>query len=239
MMIRINSLLAICVSLGSGLVATSAEAAPPGDGWTLSFEDDFVGAALDSEKWTTEASPGWAGIESSRWPENLIVKDGYLAITTKKEQRGGKSWTTGRISSKSFKQQEGYFEVRMKINAANGIDNAFWLTSSAFEIDIAEVFFPNKIMTTLHDFKKKQDHSSSELINGKDLSSDFHVYGLLWESGKLTWYFDDNPIASQACSVCAAPAGLQVSSAVVKWERPHKGPDNTEMIVDWVRVFRH
>ncbi len=48
------------------------------------------GEALDLSKWATEAGAGWAGIQSSRWPENVSVKSGELLITTKRKARPGK-----------------------------------------------------------------------------------------------------------------------------------------------------
>ena len=78
------------------------------------------------------------------------VHDGDLHMITKKEQKADKEWTTAHIWVKPevFRQAYGYFESRYKICAANGINNAFWLMTSAdmtadytqnFEIDINEV----------------------------------------------------------------------------------------------------
>nr|MCU0247256.1 glycoside hydrolase family 16 protein [Bryobacter sp.] len=104
--------------------------------WRLTFQDEFDGDALHRGRWAVESgSPGH--ILSSRWPENIEVGDGVLRLLTRKEQRGGKEWTTGHIWS-TFRQAYGYFEARLKIGAASGLNNAFWLISPQpkFEIDI-------------------------------------------------------------------------------------------------------
>lgn len=121
--------------IGGGYVKVYpvSELLPPMPGnWQLTFEDDFNGNSLDGEKW--HLGQHWSGMAGSAGlaPENVAVSNGKLQI--KSEQRsvsyGGvtKSYAAGEVSSLfNFRQQNGYFEARVKYPAVTGLWPAFWL----------------------------------------------------------------------------------------------------------------
>ena len=217
---------------------------PPRDKlWRLTFQDEFNGTALNSNEWSVESgSP--SHILSSRWPENVKVENGLLQLLTKKENRGGKEWTTGYIWSR-FRQQYGYFEARLRIGAATGLNNAFWLMTPNrttdpvhFEIDITESHFSRRHTFTLHNWSGTHTATGKLWTSPFDLSDDFHVYGLEWNAQELIFYHDGQEVGRQPCAFCRDSSPLRLSSAVGAWTGLVTDKlDGTKMEVDWVRVY--
>lgn len=103
----------------------------PGD-WTLTFQDEFSGDALDGTKWRLGSHHGGIAGAGGTSPKNVSVADGRLRITA--EQRpvsyGGVNYNyaTGEISTFfNHRQQHGYIEARIKYPAVTGLWPAFWL----------------------------------------------------------------------------------------------------------------
>jgi len=125
----------LCVTLIGGFVPPPARAQTnpslPGT-WTLQFQDDFSGTAVDGTKW--HLGQHWSGMAGSGGvdPANVTESSGTLKI--KSDQRsvsyGGAtySYATGELSTFSkFRQQYGYFEARVKYPAVTGLWPAFWM----------------------------------------------------------------------------------------------------------------
>ena len=127
--------------------------------WKEVWSDDFnySNSTLDSY-WN--ADNGAAGhIDCSRWRENVTVADGFLYLNNKKENKGGKQWTSGSIwTKKKFKY--GRFECRYKYANATGVNNSFWIfLQNVFEIDINEGKYPNNIDMAVHDWATKIEYA--------------------------------------------------------------------------------
>lgn len=95
---------------------------------SLVFEDDFNGD-LDKSVWkTTFENPIRRG---GYWTEEQTFTDGgNLIIRTEYKENGsqGSGWYTGTCLSQDLKEfTYGYFEVRCKAPAAQGLWSAFWL----------------------------------------------------------------------------------------------------------------
>lgn len=132
------------------------EAAPPGPGWKLVFEDDFTGseAELDA-KWEFQNGPS-GHILCSRWRENAVLEDGLLRLVARKETRAGQDWTAASLWTRQAFQY-GYFECRYRYAAATGTNNSFWIMTRGkpdqrFEIDINEGHYPNEVNMNLHNW---------------------------------------------------------------------------------------
>ena len=146
------------------------------DQWTLAWSDEFDHADAELDKaWVSQNGPN-GHILCSRWRENAKVANGTLKLINRKEKRGGQEWTSGNIWTQE-KFQYGYFECRYKYAAAEGTNNSFWLMTQgpvpkgckAFEIDINEGHYPNRVNTNIHNWSdffmvdgKKRHHSASK-----------------------------------------------------------------------------
>lgn len=225
---------------------TVVEAGPPlGVEWNLVFHDDFNGDQLDG-RWAIHHDSPEGHIMSSRWKENIEVKDGLLRLLTKKEDRGGKSWTSGKVWTKDFHPQYGYFEARMRLGAATGLNNAFWLMTPGkrtdpihFEIDITEARHPNIHTMTAHNWAGVHKASGKKMYTQETLSKTFHVYGLEWTPTELVWYFDGKEVRRTPNDYCHAPSPVLLSSAIGAFAgRVTDALDGTSQDTDWVRVYK-
>lgn len=233
-----------------------ASVVPPGK-WELMFEDGFDGSNKDLDKsWDFQNGPG-GNILCSRWRENAEVADGILRLRAKKEKRGGQDWTAASMWTKR-KFKYGYFECRYKYAGATGTNNSFWLMTrdrveakvrddrsppgveGQFEIDINEGHYPNLINTNIHNWSGKHwAKSARKKVDGVDLASEFHVYGLEWSKDELVWYFDGKEIRREKNTICHKETPVWLSLAIIKWAGPvTDGIDGTSMDVDYVRVYR-
>ena len=244
--ICIVSLLAYSACQADCLVRVSLAGPPTDSAWEMTFHDEFARDELDTEKWMV-ASDAPDHVRSVRRPENVEVKDGVCRLYNRKEQFAGRAWTGGYISTKTFKQKTGYFEARIKIAAAAGLNNGFWLTPEGkpqtagyFEIDVAANYYPDNMETYLCDLDVgKREILREQFKTPVDLSKDYHVYALLWTDKELIWYFDGTEIRRAPSTICRREIRVRLSTAVT----PHGGPesdaiDGTSVNVDYVRVFK-
>jgi len=143
------------------------------------------------------------------------VKDGILSIRadrapTALQGETGLPFTSGVLTTeKDFAQQYGRFDARVKVPAGRGLWPAFWLLPSFDrwpegvavlpEIDVME-FLGHELTsyhTTVHTNQTGELTSYPYAHNTRiNLTLDFHVYSVVWEKDKLTWYFDGQEVAS-------------------------------------------
>ncbi|HCQ15079.1 MAG TPA: glycoside hydrolase, partial [Cryomorphaceae bacterium] len=123
------------------------------NGYNLVWQDDFNGNSLSTTDWNYEigtGSNGWGNNELQYYrKENTEVKDGYLIITAKKENFGGREYTSSRLTTQgkqSFKY--GRIDIRAALPYGQGIWPALWMLGSSHssvgwprcgEIDIMEM----------------------------------------------------------------------------------------------------
>lgn len=98
----------------------------------------------------------------------------------------------------------GYFEARMKF-PGNGKDSAFWMFSESHsfhgancwsELDIQEDFYASTYVGTAHDWQGGQNSQRNVFANVNADLTQWHTYGMLWEKGKITYYFDGQNVGS-------------------------------------------
>jgi len=116
----------------------------------LLWYDDFSGTSLDTTKWNIDLGNGsqysnnnWGNNELQYYrAENLIVKDGKLTIEAKNESFGGKSYTSGKITTAGIRNgtttsspmvpyryfaHMGRVEAKMRLPKGQGFWPAFWM----------------------------------------------------------------------------------------------------------------
>ena len=233
------------------------------EGWTLTWQDEFVDAEIDSEKWMHElGGHGWGNAEMqyySNRPENSRIEDGNLVIEVREELFMGKPYTSARMITKDrFTQTYGRYEARIKLPYSQGIWPAFWMLGdnifsdgwpNSGEIDIMEHIGkePKTVFGTVHG----PGYSGADGVGGshsidQPLSDDFHVYAVEWEPEEIRWYFDDlnfftlTPDDVPGEWVYDHPFFMLLNVAVGGYWPGY--PDETtifpqQMLVDYVRVY--
>jgi beta-glucanase (GH16 family) len=168
--------------------------------WKLVWQDEFDSTQLHRSKWVKE---DWAAEKNNELqyyrPENVLVEDGYLKLISKKENFGGRAYTSGAIHSKNkFSFQYGKIEMRAKLPKGQGIFPAFWMLVDKDkiylpEIDIMEMLGhkPNETWMVEHwsNDEGKLTSTSTSFV-GPDYSADFHTFGVEWTKYQVIWFID-------------------------------------------------
>lgn len=197
---KVLILMAISLSLSS-----PSWAAPTNrPGWKLTFDDEFDGNVLNTQKWTP-ADP-W-GHERNHELQAYVkdafeVRDGVLRIQAEKRNAfySGKerAYTSGMMTTRGkFSQKYGRFEIRCRVPKGKGMWPAFWLLPDAPgwppEIDVLEILGhePDKVYTTQH-FRNAQTRHGSHGGSwvGPDFSAGFHDFALEWSPQAIVWFVD-------------------------------------------------
>lgn len=187
----------------------------PERAWTLTWSDDFEGAAASSPdrlKWTYDigtGNNGWGNSELEYYtdrPSNVQLNgEGQLVITARKESFSGSGYTSARIKTQGlFSQTYGRYEARIKTPTGPGIWPAFWLLGDNItevswpqcgEIDIMEQRGQEPSVThgTVHGpgyFGGNAKTKAFGLLTGR-FDTDFHIYAIEWGEDYIDFFIDD------------------------------------------------
>ncbi|GAA4249439.1 discoidin domain-containing protein [Dactylosporangium darangshiense] len=187
--------------------------APPADpifpATNLVWSDEFnTGTNVDTSKWTIDAGTGQNGeIQYYSNLANTSIQGGSLVIEARKETAGGRDYTSGRINtSNKFSTQYGRVEARIKVPKGNGLWPAFWMMGTDFltgrpwpyngEIDIMEILGKSTVdvYSTLHAPAYNGGGGYGQKLTTVDLSLDYHVYSVEWDSKHMTFRVDNQVI---------------------------------------------
>ncbi len=175
----------------------------------LIFKDEFdTNGTPDPDVWGYDIGTGdngWGNGEEQYYtdrPDNVIVENGVLKITAKKENYQGSSYTSARLLTQDkFDFTYGKIEVKAKMPKGGGTWPAIWMLGSNFstvgwpscgEIDIMEYVGnnPGTIQSALHNnssFGDTRYHRSTSISNESD---EFHVYSMIWSEEQISFYLD-------------------------------------------------
>lgn len=233
----------------------------------LLWSDEFNDATINQTNWVFETgnNNGWGNNELEYYtnrPVNATTDNGNLLIIAKKENYGGKSYTSARMKTQGKREfTYGKIEARIKAPVGQGIWPAFWTlgknisTSGGVagvgwpkcgEIDILEhVSNSPTIHGTVH-WDSNGTHAEYSGKTTHDVTQ-FHVYGIEWDAKAIKWFVDGKKFheASIANNINSThefhlPHFLILNLAVGgNWP----GAPNTTtifpdtMFVDYVRVY--
>lgn len=177
---------------------------------TLIFEEGFdVDGAPDPAVWNYDigtGNNGWGNNESQYYtnrPENIIVDNGFLKITARREPYLGRDFTSSRIQShQKFEFQYGRVEIRAKMPTGGGTWPALWMLGADFqtnpwpaagEIDIMEHVGNSQdvVYGTTHDPFNFGGNARSGSTTVPGVSEEFHVYALEWTASEIRFYVDN------------------------------------------------
>lgn len=183
------------------------------------------------------------------------LNNGVLTITASAVPAGANPYNlpynSGTITTnKSFAQTYGYFEVRAKLPAGQGLWPAFWMLpaddtkSTTAELDIFEVLGsnPSTLYAATHSTATGTNVAAQQAIAVADTSTDFHTYGVDWEPTTITYYMDGRAIASTPTPAnMNKPMYMLLDLAVGgqgSWSgKPASGFTSASMQVDYVRAY--
>ncbi len=265
----------LVTACGGSSDSSSNSGGNPTPSYQLVWSDDFDGAngsAPDATKWAIQTGGnGWGNNELESYtarPANVQVSAGNLVITAIKEEYTGadgiaRHYTSARLQTKGlFSQQYGRFEARIKIPHGQGMWPAFWMLGNNIdtagwpacgEIDIMENI--GKEPATLHGSLHGPGYAPGNVtqtyaLPSGNLSDDFHLYAVEWESQQVRFYIDSTLYATftpanlpqgATWEFSQQPFFLLLNLAIGgDWPGP---PDNTTqfpqtMLVDYVRVYQ-
>ncbi|MGL1886014.1 MAG: glycoside hydrolase family 16 protein [Reichenbachiella sp.] len=185
------------------------------EGMKLVWNDEFSGTALNTDNWNYDVGIGPNNDGWGNWhleydqAENTTVANGYMTITAKEEEKGGKNYTSSRLTTMGKQEfQYGRVDIRAKLPQGQGIWPALWMLGANYttvgwphcgEIDIMEMFGgnsgdhqDNKI--TGNEFWYQNgpaNYKGSYTLSEGIFADDFHVFSIVWTANKITWYMDD------------------------------------------------
>lgn len=179
---------------------------------TLTWSEEFDGAALDADTWTYELGNGcdknlcgWGNNELQEYtsaPENIRVADGMLTIEAT-EIPGG--YNSARIITQDKVELTfGRIDIRAKMPKGQGLWPAIWMLGANIddvswpmcgEIDIMELVGHTPAVThgTVH-YDNGNGYryvGGSRSLPSGDLSDQFHVYSIVWNKNEIVWYLDN------------------------------------------------
>ncbi len=236
--------------------------------YQLVWSDEFdVDGLPDSTKWGYDVGGGgWGNNELEYYtdarPENARVANGNLIIEARKENFGGRIYTSARLLTKNKAQWTyGKFEISAKLPTGTGMWPAIWLLSANEplhwpddgELDIMEEvgFDQNVVYGTAHNKlyngANGQQKGSSVLIPGADTA--FHIYSLEWTSTDVRWAVDSIVFFTYSKPGNSSDAWpyykdffMILNIAVGGNWGGTKGVDNSifpqQMVIDYVRVYQ-
>ncbi|HLN53334.1 MAG TPA: glycoside hydrolase family 16 protein [Lentimicrobium sp.] len=178
------------------------------NGWTLYFNDEFNDGTLNKDKWITwfpytdDGSDQCAfcrthGNENQIFLDrNVVLENGILQIIAKQEDTvwfGEKrSHTSGTVHSR-LAFGHGRFEIRAKLPEGEGFWPAIWTFGQVgSEVDIMEAGMqkPKRFHISVHEWNIR-DFLHKRINVNYDLSEDFHIYGMEWDTTAIKFFIDN------------------------------------------------
>jgi beta-glucanase (GH16 family) len=211
--LRVNFIpVILAVLFGLPLQLSGCKGVPSGvpQGMRLVWSDEFnTKGAPDATKWGYDTgSHGWGNNETQRYTDsrnNSVVRKGSLYLIARKENN---RWTSARLKTKGKAEWTyGYFEIRAKLPEGLGTWPAIWMLPGSDvygpwprsgEIDIMEHvgFDPGTVHATVNTaaFNHLRNTQKSVSVPVENVSTQFHIYGMEWDSAFIQWYLDGEPI---------------------------------------------
>lgn len=233
------------------LLPASAEAAPPGSGWTQTLNEEFNGNSLDTSLWNYMEKPRHRGY----WDKDSVFVNGNGQLILEARKNGDR-YETGAIRTRgNFEQKYGYFEVKVdKFLEEEGHWSAFWVMSPELdecseggssygtEIDIFEkhATWGNSLQHALHwNCYGADQRSKHTRPNISGLQQGSHTVSLLWTPNKYVFYVDGKETWRTTTAVSDVPSTVWLSDAAGSWAGDIDKanlPDRT--VIDYVKVWQ-
>lgn len=233
-----------------------------GDNTTLIWADEFnINGAPCDTNWGYDIGTGdngWGNGESQFYTDradNVIVEDGFLKITAKRENFNGSEFTSTRMNTKDlFEFQYGRAVIRAKLPTGGGTWPALWTLGADFEtnpwpaageMDIMEHVGnqQDRIFSTVHFPGNSGGNAIGDSFIVDNVSNEFHTYEFIWTpaqirflvDGEINFIFQNNsnlPFNKDFFLIMNVAMGGTFGGAI------DPAFDESTMEVDFVRVYQ-
>ncbi len=208
-------------------------------------------------------SNGSAVLTANNTPTDGQKYASGMIVTGPSAKGGSGSLPIGSASNfQGFSFQHGYVEIRAQVPSGPGLWPAFWLLdddgSYPPEIDIFEILDTDTTVDHMHFHPATGPNANpdgggsgdtispgNDFTASTDLSKDYHIYGLDWEPGSLTWYLDGKQIGqyNNDNNDISTKAQYIIINLAVGGDYPTGNPANgiypASMKIDYVRAWEH
>lgn len=177
------------------------------------------------------------------------VKGGNLEIIARQTPKAARDriefpYISGMVTTEeSFAQTYGYFEIRCRMQAGQGLWPAFWLVGmtqdEALEIDVFEMLGhePRRIYHSIHTSDRGLEWGTES--DQVDPTAGFNTYGVDWHENYIDFYVNRQRVA-RAEAVLPGPMYMIANLAVGgNWGG---NPDETtrfpaSLVIDYIRAY--
>ncbi|NBC82750.1 MAG: family 16 glycosylhydrolase [Bacteroidetes bacterium] len=229
--------------------------------WQLTFEDNFDESKLNKDVWLTKYYWGEELLHSNYslanekhcfTDKNLQVSGSSVKIITRRENAEGISWdpvlgfapkffeyTSGLMSTgKSFRQQYGIFEAKIKFSAPQSVTHAFWMVSNHImpHIDIMKTNGQVSLGNFWGDLPEKNSIRKNRSAVKASRLTGYNIYRLEWSKDALLWKINGATVFKATKGIPQEPMFLVFSSHVYRDIDPANTPSSLEL--DWVRCYQ-
>ena len=232
-------------------------------GYSLVFEDNFDGDALNLDVWKYRSTGARRGGFNSA--SQVTVADGYMTIKGSYLEDGefGPGWYAAMVSLQEF-YLYGYFEASIKCSEClgRGSDDfwsAFWIQGPApytpdqsqggpgpggAELDVMENWGPDASSSCIwvSGVEGKGTDLSQELYEvrhlGNNYPTEFHTFSMLWDADFYRIYVDGQLVC---CSDFAYGTSTVPEEVILSLETNYVKYDHSierEMVVDYLRIWQ-
>ncbi|MDO4461673.1 MAG: family 16 glycosylhydrolase [Bacteroidia bacterium] len=225
--------------------------------WRLTFQDEFDGNALDSNKWTFGYYWGQAlsgsvySLEQEKQAfqkGNVTVSDSEMTILTRKEFVHGTAWgvpsgfqekdfefTSAVVNTgASFRQKYGRFDFKVKFNFTKPLTHNIWLAGEKSVPQINVVNFGSLKKNQIETGVVSKNGEKDEILGGTNFSDGYYIISLLWTPEKLVWSVNGVEVHTIRGVIPQEEMYIALSSNLTEGAPKLK---ESAMTLDWVRVY--
>lgn len=183
--------------------------------YRLVWADEFRPENQLTDNWTAIVTPRPANNELQYYtdsPSNVHLEDGCLVLTARREQKGQKSFTSGRVDSdKKVTFKHGVIRSRFWMpRTEGGLWPAFWMMGDdrsqvgwphCGELDIMEAGHSNgfggneekHFSAAVHWGADSRHHKyfSKAGVNPYSVQDGYHIFTCVWNENEIRCYLDD------------------------------------------------
>lgn len=231
-----------CIALGAS-AADPQVGTGETDGYKLVWQDLFDGTELNPDRWNIEVNNGGGGNNELQYytdrASNVHIGDdgngnSCLILTARRENYGGRSFTSGRVNSKNLVAfTHGKIEAAIRMpKTANGLWPAFWMMGNDYdavgwprcgETDIVEMGHQDAYGPGTQEryFNgachwgqgwPAASYAKSATKNYSLQDGEYHIFTVIWDEQSIKMYVDLDRMPRQ--------------TPYYKIDIPHNDPDN-------------